>query len=50
MCGRTIVANTLLAAKMVYIVSVNNMSNNMKMKINEKIKDFMWEGPNKNPE
>ena len=36
--GRTIVANTLLTAKIAYKVSVNEISKDMKTKINRKIK------------
>ena len=46
--GRTIVANTLLTAKLSHRASVNGISKSMKNRIIKKIKDFMWGGENKN--
>ena len=45
--GRTIVANTLLTAKLSHRPSVNGISKSMKNRIRKKIKDFMWGGENK---
>ena len=45
--GRTIVANTLLQAKISYRASVNSMSIAMRIKYKNKIKEFIWGGENK---
>ena len=45
--GRTIVANTLLQAKLAHRASVNGASKKMQNIIREKIKEFVWGGENK---
>jgi len=45
--GRTIVANTLLQAKLAHRASVNGASKKMQNIIRKKIKEFIWGGENK---
>ena len=45
--GRTIVANTLLQAKLAHRASVNGTSKKMQKIIRKKIKEFIWGGENK---
>ena len=45
--GQTIVTNTLLDTKIAHRASVNGISKDMKTKIHQKIKEFVWGGPNK---
>ena len=45
--GRTIVANTLLQAKISHRASINSMSKAMRMKYKNKIKEFIWGGEKK---
>ena len=42
--GRTIVANTLLIAKLSHRASVNGISKTMKIRILKTIKEFIWGG------
>ena len=42
--GRTIVANTLLTAKIAHRASVNGISAAMKHKITTQVRDFIWGG------
>lgn len=45
--GRTIVANTLLIAKLSHRASVNRISNHTKKIVKRNIRTFIWRGPKK---
>ena len=47
--GRTIVANTLLQAKLTHRASVNTLSPSLQTKLRKVFKTFMWGGPAKKP-
>ena len=47
--GRTIVANSLMQAKITHRASVNAISSRLKKKLLKLFKEFMWGGPDKKP-